>query len=114
MDIKKLQDIVIKFRDARDWKKFHNPKDSSLSLVLEAVEVMENFQWKNGKEMEDYIKLNRDNIGKELADVLYWILLISHDLNIDLVKIFKKKMLENNKKYRIRKSKGKNIKYTKL
>ena len=44
-DIEKLTDIVVKFRDARDWKKFHNPKDMALSLVLEAGEVMEHFQW---------------------------------------------------------------------
>lgn len=114
MDIKKLQDIVIKFRDARDWKRFHNPKDVSLSLVLEATEVMEHFQWKDGKEIEEYIKSHREEIGKELADVLYWVLLICHDLKIDISKIFKKKMSENNKKYNIRKSKGKHIKYTDL
>ncbi len=114
MDIKKLQNIVIKFRDARDWKRFHNPKDASLSLVLEAVEVMEHFQWKDEKEIEEYIKLNRNEIGKELIDVLYWVLLICHDLNIDISRIFKKKMIENNKKYSIKKSKGKYIKYTNL
>ena len=114
MDIKELQDIVIKFRDARDWKKFHNPKDASLSLVLEAAEVMEHFQWKDEKEIRNYIKSNKDEIGKELADVLYWILLMYHDLNIDIIKIFKKKMSENNKKYNIKKSKGRHIKYTDL
>lgn len=114
MDIKKLQEIVIKFRDDRDWKKFHNPKDASLSLVLEATEVMEHFQWKNEKEIKDYIKSNKDEIGKELIDVLYWILLMCHDLNIDVIKIFKKKMSENNKKYSVKKSKGKHIKYTDL
>ncbi|MBI3070125.1 MAG: nucleotide pyrophosphohydrolase, partial [Candidatus Levybacteria bacterium] len=71
MDIKELQDIVIKFRDARDWKKFHNPKDASLSLVLEAAEVMEHFQWKDEKEIKNYIKSNKKELGKELADVLY-------------------------------------------
>lgn len=114
MDIKELQDIVIKFRDARDWKKFHNPKDASLSLVLEAAEVMEHFQWKDEEEIKNYIKLNKDEIGKELADVLYWILLMYHDLNIDIIKIFKRKMSENNKKYNIKKSKGRHIKYTDL
>ncbi len=114
MDIKKLQDIVIKFRDERNWKKFHNPKDASLSLVLEATEVMEHFQWKDEKEIKDYIKSNRNEIGKELADVLYWVLLIGYDLNIDIVEVFKKKMAENNKKYSIKKSKGKHTKYTKL
>lgn len=114
MNIKELQDIIIKFRDARDWKQFHNPKDTSLSLVLEAVEVMEHFQWKDGKEIEEYIKSHKEDVGKELSDVLYWVLLISYDLNIDIVKIFKKKMTENNKKYPIRKSKDKYLKYTKL
>lgn len=114
MDIKDLQNIIIKFRNARDWKQFHNPKDVSLSLVLEAAEVMEHFQWKNEKEIEDYVKSNREKIGKELADVLYWLLLISHDLNIDIVKAFNKKMTENNKKYPVRKSKGRHIKYTNL
>jgi dCTP diphosphatase len=44
------------FRDARDWKQFHNPKDVALSLVLEAGEVMEHFQWKNKEEVEKYVK----------------------------------------------------------
>lgn len=114
MDIKELQDIVIKFRDVRGWKKFHNPKDASLSLVLEAAEVMEHFQWKDEEEIKNYIKSNKDEIGKELADVLYWILLMYHDLNIDIIKIFKRKMSENNKKYNIKKSKGRHIKYTDL
>ncbi len=49
-DIKTIQDKVVAFRDARDWKQFHNPKDLALSLVLEATEVLEHFQWKNPKE----------------------------------------------------------------
>ena len=53
--LKDLQKLVIAFRDTRNWKQFHNPKDIALSLVLEAGEVMEHFQWKNGKEIEKYI-----------------------------------------------------------
>ena len=44
-DIQELTDLILKFRKERDWKKFHNLKDMSLSLVLEAAEVMEQFQW---------------------------------------------------------------------
>lgn len=113
-DIKELTEKIKKFRDMRNWKQFHNPKDMSMSLVLEASEVLEHFQWKNEKEIEDYIKTSREEIGKELADVLYWVLLISHDLKIDIVKIFNEKMVENNKKYPIKKSKGKYTKYTNL
>ena len=114
MDIKELQDIVVKFRNDRNWKQFHNPKDTSLSLVLEAAELMEHFQWKDEEEIRNYVKSKKSEIGKELVDVFYWVLLISYDLNIDIVKMFKKKMEENNKKYPIKKSKSKHLKYTKL
>ncbi len=81
-DIKKLTKKIISFRDARDWKQFHNPKDLALSLVLEAAEVMEHFQWKDKKEIDQYLKTNKSDIGEEVADVMYWVLLISYDLKI--------------------------------
>ena len=58
----KLRDAVVKFRDARDWKQFHNPKDTSLSLVLEAAELMEHFQWKNAEEIDVYLKPNKRDV----------------------------------------------------
>lgn len=105
---------IIAFRDARDWKQFHNPKDVALSLVLEAGEVMEHFQWKNKEEVEKYVKKNRKAIGEELADVLYWILLMSHDLNIDVLNALEKKIKINEDKYPVEKAKGKHTKYNKL
>lgn len=114
LDISKLTELIIKFRDARDWKKFHNPKDTSLSLVLEAAELMEHFQWKNEKEIDEYVIGNKDNIGEELADVLYWVLLISHDLNIDILGALNKKIKKNELKYPVEKVKGKHTKYNKL
>ena len=80
-DIKDLTEKIIKFRNERDWKKFHNPKDMALSLVLEASEVMEHFQWKNKEEIEKYVKTNKEEIGEELADILNHILILSHDLD---------------------------------
>lgn len=113
-DIKNLTEKIKKFRDARAWKQFHNPKDLALSLVLEAAEVLEHFQWKNPKEIEMYIKINKEDIGEELADVLYWVLLISHDLKIDIKKALEKKIKKNEEKYPINKAKGKHTKYSKL
>jgi NTP pyrophosphatase (non-canonical NTP hydrolase) len=113
-DIKELTKTIVAFRNARNWKQFHNPKDMSLSLVLEATEVMEHFQWKNESEIKKYIGTNKKEIGDELADVLYWVLLMSHDLKIDLPKAFNKKMLKNAKKYPIEKSTGRHVKYNKL
>ena len=111
-DIKDLTDFVIKFRDARDWKQFHNPKDSAMALSLEASEVLEQFLWKNPAEMEEYVKKHKKELSDELSDVLFWVLLISYDANIDILKAFKRKMRENAKKYSVRKAKGKHLKYT--
>jgi dCTP diphosphatase len=113
-DLQNLTKLITKFRDARDWKQFHNPKDMSLSLVLEATEVMEHFQWKNEGEVKKYVETNRDEIGEELADVFYWILLMSHDLNIDLKEALERKMIISNKKYPVEKAKGTHKKYTEL
>ncbi len=111
---KDLTKRIIAFRDARDWKQFHNPKDVALSLVLEATEVMEHFQWKNAKEMEKYVKENKVAIGEELADVLYWVLLMSHDLDIDILSALDRKLKINEAKYPVEKAKGKHTKYDKL
>lgn len=113
-NINDLTKRIIAFRDARDWKQFHNPKDVALSLVLEASEVMEHFQWKNNEEMEKYIIKNNNEIGEELADVLYWILLMSYDLKIDILDSLEKKIIKNEERYPVEKSKGNHIKYNKL
>lgn len=113
-DIKELTERIKRFRDERDWKQFHNPKDDAISLILEASEVLEHFQWKNKKEIEIYIKGSKEEIGEELADVLYWVLLMSDDLKIDLKRVFEKKMEKNEKKYPVEKTKGKHTKYNKL
>lgn len=110
----KLKKRIVEFRDARDWKQFHNPKDLALSLVLEAGEVMEHFQWKNSKEIEEYVRKHKEEIGEELADVFYWVLLMSNDLNIDISKALEKKLKKNEEKYPIEKAKGKHTKYNKL
>lgn len=113
-DIKKLTQLVIKFRDERDWKQFHGPKDLAIGLMLEVGELAEHFQWKNRQEIKTYLKKHKNDVAEEVADVLYWILIISHDLKIDLKKSFEQKMIKNTKKYPVSKSKGKHTKYTEL
>ncbi len=105
---------VIAFRDARDWRQFHNPKDVALSLVLEAGEVMEHFQWRNEADIKEYLKTNKSLVGEELADVLYWVLLLSHDLGIDIEKALAGKLVKNGKKYPLKKAKGSKKKYNEL
>lgn len=113
-DIQRITHDLIEFRDARDWKQFHNPKDVALSLVLEATEVLEHFQWKNGIELDEYVKIHKDDIAEELADVFNWILLLSSYLSINIIKAAEKKLEKNKKKYPVKKAKGRHVKYDKL
>ena len=113
-DIEKLQGRIVGFRDARDWKQFHNPKDLAISLTLEATELLEHFQWKSQEEMEEYVVAHKTEIGEEIADVLYWVLLMSNDLEIDVVKALARKMDINEAKYPEDKAKGNHKKYTEL
>ena len=102
------------FRDERDWKQFHNAKDLAISLVLEAGEVMEHFQWKTKEEVEEHIRTHKEDIADELADVLHYLLTLSHDLDIDLVQAEENKIQKSALKYPIAKSRGKSTKYNKL
>lgn len=98
----------------RDWEQFHKPKDLAVSLSLEAAEVLEHFQWKNEKEIEEYVKTHKDEIGEELADVFNWVLLMSHDFGIDILSASAQKILKNEAKYPVEKARGKHTKYNKL
>jgi len=113
-NIDELTKKLIAFRNARDWKQFHKPKDLAVSLSLEAAEVLEHFQWKSEKEIEEYIKSHKDEISEELADVFNWVLIMCHDFGIDILKASDKKIKLNATKYPIEKSKGKHTKYNKL
>lgn len=114
VSLKDLQAMIRKFVDERDWDQFHNPKDLSISLSLEASEVLEHFQWKNAEEMARHSKDNKAEIGDELADVFYWILLLANKLDINLIRAFEEKMVKNEIKYPIEKSNGNHKKYSEL
>lgn len=113
-DIKDLTEKVIKFRDEREWKQFHKPKDMAIALSLEAAEVLEHFQWRSEKEAEDYVKTHKEEIGEELTDVLFWMLLTSYDLGINIADALDKKLIKNGENYPVEKAKGRYTKYDKL
>lgn len=113
-DIKDLARKVIAFRDAREWEQFHNPKDVAISLALEAAELLEHFQWKNPEETARHARKGKAEISEELADVLYWVLLLGHDLDIDLAAALVKKLKKNAGKYPVSKAKGRHTKYNRL
>jgi NTP pyrophosphatase (non-canonical NTP hydrolase) len=100
---------IVEFRDARDWRQFHNIKDLAISLTLESSELLENFQWKSS---EAALKENIDNIKDELADVLIYAMLIAHDLDLNVENIVLNKLRKNEEKYPVEKFKGSSKKYT--
>lgn len=106
--LKHLQQKIIEFRDARNWKQFHNPKDLAISLSLEAGELLENFQWKSSKEA---VQANFENVKDEIADVMVYALLLSHELGIDVEEAIVNKLKKNELKYPIEKSFGSKKKY---
>lgn len=104
-------DMVLKFRDSRNWKQFHNPKDLAISISLEASELLEIFQW-SGSCTDAYDK--KDNIKEELADVLIYCIMMADICDIDIDTIIKEKLDKNNKKYPVKLSYGNKLKYTEL
>ena len=95
--IAELRAKVKEFRDKRGWVG-EDPKDIALSLVLEASELMEHFQWKRGEEVAKEARLYGP-ICDEMADVLWWILVLAERLDVDVATAFEKKMVKNDKKY---------------
>ncbi len=109
--IKALTEKIVAFRDARDWKQFHNPKDLAISISLEAAELLEIFQWSGSDTGADSEK-KVEKIKEELADVLIYALLMGNDLGLDILEIVSEKIKENEKKYPADKAFGRSEKYT--
>jgi NTP pyrophosphatase (non-canonical NTP hydrolase) len=105
-DIKELTEKIKKFARAREWEQFHNPKDLSISLVLEAAEVLEHFQWKSSEDVIEYVKTHSDEVGEELADVAIYLFELAERSGIDLEEAVEKKLAKNEKRFPVEKAKG--------
>ena len=104
-------DKVLQFRDDRNWKQFHNPKDLAISISLEAAELLEVFQWS----AQDVVCQDKmDKIREELADVLCYSILMADACGLDLDEIIQQKEDRNCKKYPVDKAYGNKDKYTEL
>lgn len=114
-EIDNIINMLLKFRRERDWEQFHRPKELAISIVLEAAELLEEFQWKTDKEIKKYLdKGGLENVKEEIADIAIYILLLSHDLKIDLLPAIRKKLKKNEAKYPVEKARGSAKKYDKL
>ncbi len=95
--IDELKQKIQAFRSARDWQN-EDPKDIALSLILEASELLEVFQWKTGEEVKSESRLY-GAICDELADVVWWVLVMTDRLGVDLSQALEKKIAKNEVKY---------------
>jgi dCTP diphosphatase len=95
-----LREVVRKFVDERDWQQFHSPKNLSMSLAIEAAELMEHFQWITTEASRSIESAERrTDISDELADVLCYALAIANELDIDITTAMRDKMVKNARKY---------------
>ena len=109
-------ELLRKFRDDRDWKQFHNPKDLAAAIAIEAGELQEHFLWKTREEVAADLSVagRRQAVVDELADVLICSLLLADCLGVDIDEAVKAKTAANAKKYPVSKARGTARKYTEL
>jgi dCTP diphosphatase len=99
--IDELKSLIESFVDERDWKQFHSPKNISMSISIEAAELMELFQWLSLDEAKEMMKGGdvRDNAIDEIADVMIYAIAFCNRNDIDISDAIKQKMKKNIKKY---------------
>ena len=107
-DIQEITEELIKFRNARDWEQFHNPKDLALAINIEAGELLQLFLWKNAEDAD------KEKVKAELADIFAFAILLANKYDFDIKEIILEKIKQNGIKYPIEKAKGTSKKYNEL
>ena len=100
-------DRIRKFTEDRDWDQFHSPSNLAKSIVIEAAELLQCFQWDNEQFDEQHVK-------EELADVMVYCQNLLDKLGFDADEIINMKMTQNEAKYPVEKARGSNAKYDEL
>lgn len=110
-----LTEEILKFRDQREWDQFHTPRHLTAALSIEVAELQELLLWKSEEEVGNWLESGgREDIARELADVLIFVLLLCHETNVDLADAVNAKLLENAEKYPVDLARGRAAKYTEL
>lgn len=110
-DIQEITDALVRFRNARDWEQFHDPKNLAIAIGIEAAELNELFLWKSAEEIG---RVDREKVGEELADILAFSLLLAHKYGFDVKQMVLDKIRKNDKKYPVERSRGSARKYDEL
>lgn len=113
---RELQQELLAFRDAREWKQFHTPRQLAAALAIEAGELQQAMLWKTDAEVAAALADGSltPEIGDEIADVLSFALLLAHDLALDPAELIRRKLKKNEERYPAEKSRGRSTKYDKL
>ena len=111
-----LKGLVREFVTARDWDQYHYPKDLAIGLAIEAAELLEQFRFRSNEEIENLLADpgKRQRVAHELADVLYFALLMCANLGLDASSILEEKLALSAQRYPVEKARGRNLKYTEL
>ena len=114
MDSQKLQAALRGFAQARDWEKFHNPKNLAMALSVEAAELLELFQWLDPEQARTVCDnaSGKARVSEELADVLLYLLRLADVLDVDLEQAAMAKLERNEQKYPAEQVRGSAKKYT--
>ena len=113
-ELEDLRDKLREFADARDWNQFHSPKNLAMALSVEASELLEVFQWLTEEQSREAAPEVRERAADEIADVLIYLVQMSHRLGIDPIAAAHAKIGKNALKYPVEKSRGLAKKYTEL
>ena len=100
------------FVQERDWAQFHTPKNLAMAMIVEAAELVEQFQWDTPQESQQLTPEKREAVSHELADTFVYLLRIADVLKIDLIEATNAKIELNAKKYPVEKARGSNARYT--
>lgn len=112
MDINTLKEKIEAFAKERDWEQYHSPKNLSMALIVEAAELVEEFQWltEDQSRKPDAEKLSK--VRDEIGDIFIYLLRLSAMLDIDVLEAGHGKFKKNELKYPVHKCKGSSKKYT--
>ena len=112
MDLEELKSRIRAFAKARDWEKFHTPKNLAMALVVESAELLENFQWLTEDESQSLSVDKRQAISHEMADVMIYLARLADIMDIDLDESINEKLAINEAKYPADQVRGSAKKYT--
>lgn len=98
-DLTALRDALREFAAARDWPRYHTPKNLSMALIKEAAEIVEHFQWATAEESRNLTAAQRAEVGEEIADVLMYLVRLADVLDIDPLDAARRKIVKNAEKY---------------